>query len=107
MLTIKAKLAPTWFPVEEAEFLLAPLSKYDAIDFRNEIAYRKGKITVSGEGVRIAGNAVRDWRNVFDGAGQPITFSREQFDELSTTVLTLIAVEVFNRTFLSEIERKN
>lgn len=106
MITIKEKLAPAWFDVEGVGYLLAPLSKYDAIDFRNEITLKKGKVSVSGEGIRIAGNAVRDWRNVCNEKGEPIPFIRTAYDELPIEHLIAIAGEVFRRSFLSEIERK-
>jgi hypothetical protein len=112
MATIKEKLGPTWFDVfkgtpEEASFLVGPLSPYDAIDFRNEISMSRGKVRISGEGIRIAGNAVRDWRNVRNEQGEELKFSRDQFDQLAPRYLESIASEVFRRTFLSEIERKN
>jgi hypothetical protein len=107
MLTIKPKVAPTWFDHEGAGFLLAPLTQYDAIDFRNEISFSKRKLVITGEGIRIAGNAVRDWRNVVDEKGEQIKFDRAMYDELPILTLERVATEVFKRTFLSEIERKN
>jgi hypothetical protein len=107
MVTIKEKLAPAWADILDASFLLVPLTPYDAIDFRNEITYQKGKLKVSGEGVRIAGNAVRDWRNMANEKGEPVAFSRDAYDNLTPKYVEAVALEVFKRTFLSEIERKN
>ena len=112
MATIKEKIATAWLDIEDETpptgFLLAPLSKYDAIDFRNEITVgKRGKVTLTGEGIRIAGNAVRDWRNVTDAKGEAVKFSREAYDELDIKYLVKVADAVFRRNFLSEIERKN
>jgi hypothetical protein len=112
MITIKPKLAPAWFefkkddPTAEA-FLLAPLNKFDAVDFYREVIFRKGKLTVTGEGVRIAARCIRDWRNVVDEKGAPVQFDASLVEDLPTHTLITIAAEVFNRTFLSEAERKN
>lgn len=107
MATIKEKVAPTWHSIAGSQFLIAPLSHYDAIDYRHEISVARGKIKVSGEGVRIAGNGVRDWKQVTNAKGEDIPFNREAYDALPIEVLVVIARKVFDCTFLSEIERKN
>lgn len=109
MSTIREKLAPTWWERKQEgdAFLLAPLSQYDAIDLGREVSMRKGRIFITGEGVRIAGTAVLDWRGVRNKAGEDVRFTRDEYDRLDIPTLTAIASEVFKRSFLSEIERKN
>lgn len=107
MVTIKEKLAPTWCPIGGSKFLIGPLSPFDAIDFRNEVTIVKSKLRISGEGVRIAGNAVKGWEQVASAKGEDIPYSPEAYAELPLAVLGEIAGEVFKKTFLSEIERKN
>lgn len=113
MLTIKKKLAPTWFkmpgPEPAAEFLLAPLSSMAWLDMRNEIhRSAQGEITVSGKGAMAAvQESVRDWRNVLDESGQSIDFDRKLLAEFPSQVLMDLATEIGFRSILLESERKN
>lgn len=112
MLTIKKKLAPTWFtlPGDEpaSEFLLAPLTPLQFLDVRNE-AYKTpaGELQLTGRGALAALVGVRNWRNVFDEKGEAIEFDRRLLEELPLNVLTALALEIANRAALSESERKN
>src|SRR5689334_22316908 len=93
MLTIKKKLAPSWFkmpgPEPAAEFLLAPLSSIAWLDMRNEIHRgAEGQITVSGKGaIQALEASIRDWRNVLDESGQPIAFDRSLIADLPSQIL--------------------
>lgn len=114
MLTIKPKVAPTWFTVPSdsdpaSEFLLAPLSSLAWLDVRNEISWgRKGKFSISGDGVLAAVmDSVRDWRNVVNEKGEAIPFSRSLLQDLPAPILLKLASEIVERSFLSETERKN
>lgn len=113
MLTIKKKLAPTWFklPGEDPapEFLLAPLTAGQFIDARNEMeSDGEGDLIISGRGVTDAVLAsVRDWRNVLDETGAHLAFSREHLSDLQVGVQLKLAVEIVKRAALWESERKN
>ena len=121
MLTIKKKLAATWFSAAETswfkqhgsdpapEFELVPLTSSQWLDVRNEVRLSAGgQITMTGIGAVTALEAsVRNWRNVFDESGQPIEFKRKHIEELPTQLLLDLAIEIANRAVLSESERKN
>lgn len=113
MLTLKKKLAPTWFqlPGEDPapEVLLAPLTTPGWIDVRNEITQTgQGDLSITGKGALIAARtSVVDWRNVVDEHGQPLKFRRDLLEDLPRHLLMLIASQVVERATLSESERKN
>lgn len=114
MLTIRKKIAPTWFAMPgklqpAPEFLLAPLTSADWLDVRNQIFNSPdGEITMTGLGVMTAVRAaVRDWRNVFDEKQEQLPFSRAALEDLPSQVLLDIATEIVVRSTLSENERKN
>jgi hypothetical protein len=113
MLTIRKKLAPTWFKppgVEPApEFLLAPLTSSQWLDVRNEVHMSPaGQITMTGKGALSALEySVRDWRNVVDDRGESIEYGRKHLESLPTQLLFDLAIEIANRAVLSESERKN
>lgn len=107
MTTIKKKLAPDWEEIDGARYLVAPLSAFDAIDFGHELRFKNKRGLVSGEGIRIASKAVRDWQGVRDENGQEVKFDPDLVEQLPLDVLRELALRVFRRTFLSETERKN
>jgi hypothetical protein len=107
MTKVRDKVAPSWETIDGSRFLLAPLSSFDAIDFQNELSWKNGRGVLSGEGIRIASKAVRDWQDVLDQSGAPVPFTASVVEDLSASVLRQIGIKVFERTFLSEIERKN
>ena len=114
MLTIRNKIAPTWFALPghaepKPEFLLRPLSSVAWIDVRNEITSDgHGNATITGEGALCAAqSAVTDWRNVMTEGGEQITFTRQGLADLERSDLLLLASEIIDRAYLSETERKN
>ena len=113
MLTIKKKLAPSWYklPGEEpaAEFLLAPLTVAAFIDLRGEVRVEAdGDYSISGRGIAQAlTDAVRGWRNVRDESGEPAKFSLEDLLDMPPIVQERLAIEIVNRAALREVERKN
>lgn len=113
MITIRKKLAPTWFDISEDQdspgFLLAPLTSAGWIDVRNELTQTpQGQMTITGRGAVSAAKAcVLDWRNVVDESGQQLKFRRDLLEDLPRDVLLPIAGEIVERAQLSESERKN
>lgn len=114
MLTIKKKLAPSWFTLKSSrepapEFLLAPLSACAFLDVREEVrAEEGGGYTITGRGVTDALRAsVKNWRNVAGEDGQPAEFSIADLLDLPAQVQFDLAIEIVNRAVMWEIERKN
>lgn len=113
MLTIRKKLAPTWFDLHSGDaapgFLLAPLSNPGRLDARNEVATAaNGHLSITGRGaVALARDCIRDWRNVVDETGAPIEFDPKLIPELPAEALRALAGEILERASLSESERKN
>lgn len=113
MLTIKEKIAPTWFDVgaddPQTGFLMSPMSSVAWLDLKNEFTHdQSGDRAITGKGALIAvKDTVKDWRNVVDEKGATVKFNRSFLEDLPPQTLLSIAFEACNRYVLMESERKN
>ena len=116
--TIKA-MAPEWFTPRSqakdpkpAQFKVVGLSGHNQALVASEVEITPtGDLTFSADGIlTLFRLGLLGWQNVVDADGNPVEFlyktPRQVQDLLPYTDQVAIAAEIFNRSFLSPIDKK-
>lgn len=121
MSTIRSNLKPEWFtpPSEEGEaepieLLIQPLKTLDYFEVGNYSELRMAA-NIADSAIMFTRKSIlavirlciADWRNVKDGDGNPVTFSKEACEDLRPGVLKDAAFEVMVRANMTDDEKKS
>ena len=101
---VMARLTPSWFDVDGAGFLLAPL---DGAQFIN-VQQASESAKTRGDAMRLAVEySVKNWRGI-TSEGSELEYSRDNFDLVFNTpeVLAVVAGEIIKRSRLSRADSK-
>ena len=101
---VMARLTPSWFDVDGAGFLLAPLDGAQFINVQQASEYAKTR----GDAMRMAVEyGVKNWRGI-TSEGAELEYSRDNFDLVFNTpeVLAVVAGEIIKRSRLSRADAK-
>lgn len=108
-------LTPTWFTPEsekDAEkptrFLLRPLNGEELDQVMHGASFKDGGMSLTPDGIRAALRfGIKDWENFEESSGRAVKCSFPNHAKLPWSVRLMLAIEIINRSQLTEEEEKN